>query len=78
MKKLNLILNLLGGVLIGLFAAELVYFYKSFTATPDIYAAYSAPSYIGIVVQGIITVIFLLIIFILKSIIKKHIKSESN
>lgn len=71
MKKLNLILNLLAGVLIGLFAAELIYFYKSFTAVPDIYNAYSVPSYIGIVVQGIITVIFLFIIFILKAIVKK-------
>ena len=70
MKKLNLILNLLGGALIGLFAAELIYFYKSFSAAPDIYAAYSAPSYIGIVVQGIITVIFLLIIFIIKALVK--------
>ena len=78
MKKLNLILNLLGGVLIGLFAAEFVYFYKSFAAVPDISAAYSVPSYVGIVVQGIITVIFLLILFILKSIIKKRIKNESN
>lgn len=71
MKRLNQILNVIIGVFVGVFIGYGIYKFWDFNSHPDLYSMQSAPWYTDIILQGIITVIVVVIASVIKLIIKK-------
>lgn len=79
MKRLNTILSIVMGVLAGAFLGRGICVAWSFKAHPEMYAMNSAPWYTGILVEGSVTLVVLLICLTIKAILKhKFIKSDSK
>ena len=65
-KKLNQILNIIMGSLIGVFIGSGLYKYWHFQKYPDLYAMQSAPWYTGILVNGLLVLVLLAVCMIVK------------
>ena len=57
MKRLYATLKLFLGCSIGIFLGRCIYLYFDFKARPDLYAMQSAPWYVDLEIQGIITAV---------------------
>ena len=72
MKTLNHFLNILIGAFVGAFIGYGIFVYWDFKTHPDLYAAWSAPWYTGILVNGAVTLAVVVVAVIVKIIIKKY------
>ncbi len=73
-KKLQQILNIIMGSVVGVFIGLALYRYWHFQKYPELYMIQSAPWYIGIIVQGLSALILLAICIILKVILTESMK----
>lgn len=69
-KKMYRILNILAYSLIGSFAGQGLYVFWDYRTRPGLYAMQSVPWYTDMIVNGIFTMILLLMIMIAKIMIK--------
>ncbi len=76
LKKLNLILNVIIGSVIGVFIGHGIYVFWDFKTHPDLYVVRSAPWYTSIFVVGIETAVVLAIAIIIKLILRKKLKGS--
>ena len=74
LKKVNLILNIIIGSVVGVFIGHGIYVFWDFKTHPDLYAVQSAPWYTSILVAGIETAVVLVIVLIIKLIIRRKLK----
>lgn len=76
LKKLNVMLNILIGSVVGVFAGQAAFVRWDYTAHPDLYAMYSAPWYTGILAAGVVDAAILLVLLAAKAIVwqiqRKH------
>lgn len=75
LKRLNNLLNILMGSVVGVFGGHGIYVYWDYQAHPDLYAIRSAPWYTSILVYGLFAAALLLFAVIIKCIIRKKLKS---
>ena len=68
-KKINQVLNIIMGSFTGVFIGSGIYKYWHFRKYPDLYAAYSAPWYTGILVNGLFTLVLLAFCIVIKIIL---------
>lgn len=68
-KKVNQVLNIIMGSFTGVFIGSGIYKYWHFRKYPDLYAAYSAPWYTGILVNGLFTLALLVFCIMIKIIL---------
>ena len=66
MKKLNKMLNIIIGAVMGVFVGRGLYVAWNFKTHPEFYAMQSAPWYTSILVDGVFTLIVLLICIVIK------------
>ena len=74
LKKLNYILNILIGSFFGVFVGRGIYVFWDYKAHSDLYAMQSAPWYTSILVNGIFTIVILIVAIIIKLIIRRKLK----
>ena len=74
LKKLNYILNILIGSFFGVFVGRGIYVFLDYKAHSDLYAMQSAPWYTSILVNGIFTIVILIVAIIIKLIIRRKLK----
>ena len=72
MKKLNHMLNIIIGSVMGAFVGRGLYIAWNFKTRPELYAMQSAPWYTSILVDGAFALAVLLICIVIKVIIKKN------
>ena len=72
MKKLNHILNIIIGFVIGAYIGRVLYVVWNFKTRPGLYAMNSAPWYTSIWVDGIFALAAVLICIVTKAIIKNR------
>ncbi len=70
-KKINQILNIIMGSLIGVFIGSGLYKYWHFQKYPDLYVIQSAPWYTGILINGLLVLVLLAVCMIVKVILMK-------
>ena len=70
MKKLNHMLNIIIGSVIGAFIGRGLYVVWNYKTRPEVYAMQSAPWYTSILVDGAFILVALLICIVIKVIIK--------
>ena len=75
LKKLNYFLNIVTGTSIGVFIGRGAYVFLDYKKHPDLYAMQSAPWYTSILINGIFTIVLLIVAGIIKLAIRKKIKS---
>ncbi|MDO4325799.1 MAG: hypothetical protein Q4E24_07190 [bacterium] len=71
LKKLNRILNVFIGVLVGVFVGHGIYVFWDYKSHPDLYAMQSAPWYTSVLVYGVFTILFLAAAVLIKFMIRK-------
>lgn len=71
-KRRNQIFNVIIGSLIGVWIGHSIYVYWDYRAHPDLYALQSAPWYTSILSYSVFTLIFVLILLLLKIIFSKR------
>ena len=76
MKRLNTVLNTVIGAFLGVFLGRGAYVVWNFKTRPELYAMQSAPWYTSILVDGVFTVLVLIICFVIKAIIKHKQKKK--
>ncbi len=74
MKKIYNFLMILLWSFIGVFIGTSLYRFYDFKAHPELYAMISAPWYLSIQLNAILTAIIVLILFVITRVIKKKIK----
>ena len=72
MKKLNHMLNIIIGSVMGVFVGRGLYIAWNFKTRPELYAMQSAPWYTSILVDGAFALAVLLICIVIKVIIKRN------
>ena len=77
MKKLNHMLNIIMGSVMGAFVGRGLYIAWNFKTHPELYAMQSAPWYTSTLVDGAFAFLVVLICIVIKVIIKKNGK-DSN
>ena len=70
MKKLNHMLNIIIGSVLGAFVGRGLYVVQNFKTHPETYTIQSAPWYTSILVDGAFILVVLLICIVIKIIIK--------
>lgn len=70
MKKLNNILNIIMGSVMGAFIGHCLGITWNFKTHPDLYAMQSAPWYTSLLVDGAFVLVVLLVCIVIKVIIK--------
>ena len=70
MKKLNHILNIIIGSVMGAFVGRCLGIAWNFKTHPDLYAMQSAPWYTSLLVDGAFVLVVLLVCIVIKVIIK--------
>ena len=75
MKKLNHIVNIIMGSLMGAFVGRSLLIAWRFKTYPELYAMQSAPWYTSILTEGVCVLAVLLICIVIKVIIKKNCKN---
>lgn len=74
MKKLYKILKILPWCFIGVFVGSSIYRYYDYKMRPGLYELQSAPWYLSIQVNGILTALIVVGIFIVMLILRKKMK----
>lgn len=74
LKKVNSILNIVIGSVIGVFIGHGIYTFWDYKTHPDLYAVQSAPWYTSILVYGIFTLIVLIVAILTKLMIRCRLK----
>lgn len=78
MKKLNKILNILISVLIGIFIGNCIFTVMDYRMNPALYAAQSAPWYLGILTEGIFVLAALAIFLVVKLVLAQKGKTSKK
>lgn len=78
MKKLNHALNIIIGAFVGVFIGYAIYNIWDYNAHPQLYAAYSAPWYTGILVYGICTLGVVMVCLVVKAVIRYKVRKTGN
>ena len=78
MKKWNNTLNIIIGSFVGVFIGRVIYTLWDFRTRPELYAMQSAPWYTSILVNGVFTLVVLLVCVMIKVIIKRIAKKMDN
>lgn len=73
-NKLNSILNIIIGSVIGIFLGYGIYTLWDYKPHPGLYAMQSAPWYTGILFYGIFAAVVILLSFLLKRILRKSLQ----
>lgn len=73
-NKLNSILNIIIGSVIGIFLGYGIYTLWDYKTHPGLYAMQSAPWYTGILFYGIFAAVVILLSFLLKRILRKSLQ----
>lgn len=76
LEKLNYILNIVIGSLIGVFIGQGLYDFWDYRARPGLYAMQSAPWYTGILVRGVFTLAALIVAVIIKLVVRSRLKKR--
>lgn len=76
LKKINDFLNIVIGSFVGVFIGFSIYKFLDYKAHPDLYAMQSAPWYMSILVQGIVTVVVLVAAVLIKMIIRNKLRKS--
>lgn len=76
LEKLNYILYIVIGSLIGVFIGQSLYDFWDYRARPGLYAMQSAPWYTGIFVRGIFTIAVLIVAVIIKLVVRSRLKKQ--
>lgn len=76
LKKLNGILNILISSLIGASAGHVIYVCLDYRTRPGLYDMQSAPWYTGILYDGIVTIVPLIIAIIIKLFLWRKLKQK--
>ena len=76
-NRIDKILNTIIGAFVGVFIGRSLYTCWHYTKYTELYMANSAPWYTGILVNGLFTIIIIIVAVIAKLVIKKIIKSRS-
>lgn len=76
LKKVNGLLNIVIGSLIGVFLGHTIYIYWDYQKRPGLYAIQSAPWYTSILVYGLSAAVIILIAIVIKCVIKKKRKND--
>lgn len=74
LKRIDKILNILSGSLIGVFIGHGIYVYRDYQTHYDLYVIQSAPWYTSILLYGMVTITFLIVAIIVKLVIRKKIE----
>ncbi len=72
-KKINLVINGIIYSVILLFISQLIETFIDYKIHPNLYATYSAPWYLGILIKGFVALFAIITAFIVKLIVKKFI-----
>lgn len=78
MKKLNHALNIIIGAFAGLFIGYAIYVVWDYNAHPQLYAAYSAPWYTGILLYGICALGVAVVCLVIKAVIRYKVQKAGN
>lgn len=70
-RRVNQILNILMGSIVGVFIGYSLYRYWEYKTHPELYVLYSAPWYTEVLLYGGVAAVILLMIMIVKLIIRK-------
>lgn len=76
LKKVNLILNIIMGAVVGVFIGHGIYVFWDFKTHPELYVVRSAPWYTDILVSGIEAAAVLAIVLIVKLVIRHKAKQR--
>ena len=76
MKRFSQILTVVMGVFAGVFLGRVVFLIWDYRAHPELYASWSAPWYVQLLVPGIATVCVLLLCGAGKWAISRHLKKK--
>lgn len=76
LKKINGFLNIVIGSFVGVFIGFSIYKLLDYKAHPGLYAMQSAPWYMSILVQGIVTVVVLVAAVLIKMIIRNKLRKS--
>lgn len=76
LEKLNYMLNIVIGSLIGVFIGQGLYDFWDHRARPGLYAMRSAPWYTDILVRGVFTVAVLIVLVIIKLVVRSRLKRQ--
>lgn len=74
LERINKILNIIMGVVPGVFIGRVLYVYWEYLNHPEIYMVYSAPWYVYVLPEGILALLLILIAGIVKLIIRRKLK----
>lgn len=74
MKKIYNSLKIASWCFVGIFFGSSIYKYYDYTTHPDLYAMISAPWYLGIQINAILTIIVVAVILVVMWVIKKKMK----
>ena len=77
MKRINAVLNTVMASFTGVFIGRSIHIISDYKKNPELYAFQSSPWYTGVFVNGIFTLIVLVICLIIKTILK-YIKNRRN
>lgn len=76
LKKINGFLNIVIGSFVGVFIGFSIYKLLDYKAHLDLYAMQSAPWYMSILVQGIVSVVVLVAAVLIKMIIRNKLRKS--
>lgn len=76
MKRLYATLKLFLGCSIGVFLGRCIYLYFDFKVRPDLYAMQSAPWYVDLEIQGVITAVLAAVLLAVMWLVRKNIDKK--
>lgn len=71
LKRVNQLLNIIMGVVVGTFIGHSIYQYWDFKCNPGMYVIQSAPWYTSNVLWGVVAVLVLAVAVMIKAIIRR-------
>ena len=71
MKSVDTLLNIILGSSVGVFIGRSIAKYLDYINHMELYATYSAPWYLGIWLEGGVTLVVVVVVFIIKLVLKK-------
>lgn len=77
LSKIDKLINIITGSFIGVFIGRSLYTYWHYTKHTELYIVNSAPWYTGIIVNGIFTVVIIVVAVIAKIVMKRIIKNRN-
>ena len=76
MKKLYGTLKIFLGCMVGVFLGSCIYRYWDFKVHPDLYAMQSAPWYVDLEIQGIVTAVLAAVLLAVMWLVRKNIDKK--